>query len=376
MPYLGPSLRREKRQERPLRRAAVAAFLSLALNAALLTALVSAGAFQVAGPADKTRVALAPLSSSQWDANRAITGARPPPAGATAQPQPPPPEERLSGRVVELPPEQKASDQPPPEAKFLSDRNTRVEKETVSRHAGNYPRVASKPEPGADGKPQPKAQAQAKPPLAPDVLPGGKDRGAPGKEGAPGNRVALARPGGALRLPELGEGGQHGRPGEQGPDLSVSHEALARIAGGPSLDGVREGLPQGEETWLQAREFKYATFMNRMKSEIAQQWFPRVRDAQRQRDPDGSLFFYKERTVIVGLTIDTNGNVKDLAVLQSSSVDFFDRLATSAVQAAQPFPNPPRGMFHEDGQVRIPFSFTMFPGDRNGLLFWRPPAGE
>jgi hypothetical protein len=66
------------------------------------------------------------------------------------------------------------------------------------------------------------------------------------------------------------------------------------------MDGVGEGLEQGDATWLQSREFKYATFMNRMRREIGQQWIPRVRDAQHQRDPDGSLFFYKERTVVLG----------------------------------------------------------------------------
>jgi TonB family protein len=139
------------------------------------------------------------------------------------------------------------------------------------------------------------------------------------------------------------------------------------------MDGVGVGLEQGDATWLQAREFKYATFMNRMRNEIGQQWIPRVRDAQRQRDPDGSLFFYKERTVVLGLTLDTNGNVRDLSVLQSSSVDFFDRVAVSSVQAAQPFPNPPAGMFHSEHEVRIPFSFTMYPGDGHAALFWRAP---
>jgi protein TonB len=113
-----------------------------------------------------------------------------------------------------------------------------------------------------------------------------------------------------------------------------------------------------------------------MKSDIAQQWFPRVRDAQRQRDPDGSLFFYKERTVVLDLVIDTSGNVKDLSVHQSSNVDFFDRLAVSSVRAAQPFPNPPLGMFHDDAQVRIPFAFTMYPGDRRASLFWRAPTEQ
>ena len=372
MAYLGPSLKREKRTERPGRRTVVAALASLAVNVVLLQALATAGVFSFKPPPEKTRVSMAPLSSSQWEANRVIGGARPP-AAMPQPPQAPPPEnDRMNGRVVELSPDQKASEKPPPNSRFLSDRNTQVEKETVSRYAGNYPRAAPRPEAGSQGKAQP--QPPQKPPAKRDVQPGGKDAGAPGREGAPGERVALAKPGGGLRLPELGEGGQRGRRGEQGPDLSVSQEAMARIAGGPNLDGAREGLAEGDETWLNAREFKYATFMNRMRSEIAQQWFPRVRDAQQARDPEGRLYFYKERTVILGLTIDTNGNVKDLSVLQSSNVDFFDRVAMSSVQAAQPFPNPPRGMFHDEEQVRIPFSFVMYPGDRHGLLFWRPPG--
>jgi TonB family protein len=374
MAYLGPSLKREKRKERPVRRTLLAALASLALNVVLLEVLGASGAFSFKAPPEKTRVTMAPLSASQWESNRAVGGARPPPAVAPPRAQPPPPQnDRMDGQVVELSPDQKAADKPPPNARFLSDRNAKTEKETVSRFAGNYPRLAPRPEAGAQGKAQP-APPPPKPPAQRDVQPGGKDAGAPGREGAPGDRVALAKPGGALRLPELGEGGQRGRRGEAGPDLTVSREAMARIAGGPNMDGVREGLPEGDETSLNAREFKYATFMNRMRSVIGQQWYPRVRDAYQARDPDGRLYFYKERTVVLGLTIDTDGKVKDLQVLESSNIEFFDRVAMSSVQAAQPFPNPPRGMFHEDQQVRIPFRFTMFPGDRHGLLFWRPPA--
>src|SRR5829696_1625839 len=138
MSYLGPSLRRVKRAERPIRRVLLAAAASLALNAALLWALVATGAFRVTGPPEQTRVALAPIPADRWAANRAVAPA------PRAQPAPvqPPPEQRPAGRVVELPPDQKAAETPPAESKFLSDRNTRVDRETVSRHAGNYPRPA------------------------------------------------------------------------------------------------------------------------------------------------------------------------------------------------------------------------------------------
>jgi TonB family protein len=378
MGYLGPSLRRAKRIERPLRRVALAVLASLALNAAIFLVLIALGAFQVPAPAQQTRVALAPLSSSQWEANRAVAkGAPPPPptAAQPAQPPRPPPDEHLNGKVVELNPNQKAAEKPPPNTRNLSDRNSQVDRETVSRFAGNYARVAPKPEEGQEGKataPKP----PPKPKSAPDVKPGGTDEGKAGKEGAPGERVAIANPGEgtrSLREPHLGENGQEGRPGAA-PDLSVPPEALARIAGGPNMDGAHEGLPEGDETWLNAREFKYATFMNRMRSDIAKQWYPMVRDATKQRDPDGSVYFYRERTVVLSLVLDTSGNVKDMAVKQSSNVEFFDRIAMTSVRNAQPFPNPPSGMFHGDEQVTIPFSFTMFPGDHRGLLFWRPPS--
>src|SRR6266568_2819706 len=274
MGYLGPSLRRTKRVERPLRRVAVAAVASLALNAAIFLGLGALGAFQVPGAARQTRVAMAPLSAAQWDANRAVS--RPPGAVAPPAAQPPPrPEDRLDGHVVELSPSQKASEKPPPKSRFLTDRNTQVEKETVSRFAGNYPRLAPKPEAGSDGK----------------------------------------------VLPQLGESGERGRPGQSGPDLSVSPEALARIAGGPNMDGAHEGLPEGDETGLNAREFKYATFMNRMRAGIAAHWYPAVRDATKTRDPNGSIYFYRERTVVLALVLDPTGNVKDLSVKQSSNVE-------------------------------------------------------
>jgi TonB family protein len=364
MSYLGPSLRREKRKERPLRRAAAALVASLLANALALWALAAAGAFQLGEATPPSRVALAPVAPSQWEENRRIAEAAPPVS--------PEDEARPSGTVVQLPDEQQASKEPPPNARFLSDRNTRVEKETVSRHAGNYPRVAPRPEPGAEGgPPQPVRPPR---PAREKGARDGEDAGDGGRDGARGDRVASASPDGDLRIPERGEGGDGGRrPRGEGADLSLSAEALARIAGGPSMDGVGEGLEVGEETWLQSREFKYATYINRMRQGIGQQWYPRVRDAVRERDPDGSAILYKERTVVLGLTIDTEGNVTDLSVMESSSIEFFDRVAVASVRAAQPFPNPPLGMFRSEGEVRIPFFFTMYPSDR-AALFWRAPT--
>jgi TonB family protein len=367
MGYLGPSLRREKRKERPLRRFAAAVVASLIANAVILWALAAAGAFRIGQPPGSAPVALAPLSASQWNANRAIAGAPPRPA-APPQAQPPRPEDNPAGKVVELSPQQRASDRPPPNARYLADKNTVVEKETVSRYAGNYPRLAPRPEAGSEGKPP----APAPKPRGQRGEAGGTDPGKQGREGAPGQRLSL-RQGGELPARQPGEGGEGGRRGAQGADLSLSHEALQRIAGGPNMDGVGENLPVGEETWLQAREWKYATYMYQLRDAIGRRWYPRVNDASRDRDPDGKTFLYRERTVVLALILDTSGNLKDCSVVQSSNVPFLDRVAMSSVQEAQPFPNPPAGMFNAEPTVRIPFSFTVYPGDRHGGIFWQRP---
>src|SRR6266540_3940977 len=142
MSYLGPSLRREKLTERPVRRTGTALLASLALNVLALWVLAAAGAFQLPAKPDSTRVALAPVSASQWEANRRL-GAPKAPRSTPAQD-----DDQPKGRVVELSPEQKArkpAEKPPPDARFDSDRNSDVEKETVSRHADHYPRLAPRP---------------------------------------------------------------------------------------------------------------------------------------------------------------------------------------------------------------------------------------
>src|SRR5512133_1509742 len=123
----GPVRRRLRVRERPRLRALAALVVSVALNALLVAWLAAAGAFTVPARTERTPVALAPLSPRAWSENRRVR----PPEPREAQPR---------GRVVELPPGARRSDRPPDDSRFLSDRNARVERETVSRDAGHFPR--------------------------------------------------------------------------------------------------------------------------------------------------------------------------------------------------------------------------------------------
>jgi TonB family protein len=138
------------------------------------------------------------------------------------------------------------------------------------------------------------------------------------------------------------------------------------------MDGYREA-EEGDETALSAREFRFATFLNQMRNAIGEHWYPSVAEAIRAHDPEGREVFYRERTVVLHLTLGPSGELRSLAVAESSHVDFVDAVAVAAVRRAQPFANPPRALFGPDGEARIPFAFTVFPFERRPTLRWRPP---
>lgn len=359
MAHLGPSLRRETIRERPAARFAVAVAVSLALNLAGAWLLVASGALDVARPAqDAARVALAPMSAAEWEANRAVANDREKP------PERPPPADPEGGEVVELPPDRDAApealaaerDRP---ARFRGERDQRVEKETVSRFAGEYPKLAAKPQIAAPAKPAAGEGGQASTPRK-------------GADGAKGGPLALAPGPGGDRPVTQGEGGGDGRraDGKLVPNLSLGSDTAAKVLAGPNLDGYRSGVEEGDATHLDVAQFRFATFINRVSNEIEQEWRPRVRAAVRDRDPDGSMFFYKDRTVAVEVRLDPGGHVAGLYVRESSNVEFFDRIAIDSIRAAQPFPNPPRGLFEREEGAGLLWTFTLFSGDSSPRIRW------
>jgi TonB family protein len=382
MAHLGPSLRREKVRERPGRRMGAAVLASLLLNVAIFVLLVRAGAFQMPAPGSVTRVSLAPVSASRWAANRAIAGApaEPRPATPFAMPRPPPPapapEREPKGQVVDLGP---TNDKKPKDARFLSEHDSSVEKETRSRHAkAGYERPL--PTPSAPGAPS----------AAPPGQDGRTDKSVPGREGTPAakraaeQKVAVAPPStdgdlsgarsareGVAPAPAPGAGGEGGvkRSGAPSENPLIAPGTLARIAGGPAPDHL-DGIDEGESTFLNAKGWKYATYFNRIKQAVAATWDPLTPlDA---RDPDRTMFGYKDRFTLLGVTLDDSGRLKALVVEQTSGVEFLDRAALTAFRTAQPFMNPPRGIVDERGEIRFSFGFFLEVG-HTGLRIYRSP---
>ena len=380
MSHLGPSLRRYgPRARRRWRRAALAVGLSLAVNALLLAKLDVSWLGRLPPPGSTPRsVELAPLSPSQWAANRSVApDARSRPAPARQPPPPAPPPRQAPGQVVESAPS--SDERPPKESRFVSERNNTVEKETRSRHTGT----------GGPGAPGPRSDARPPPAVAmTGPQPGSKARPAQPQPGtraergkvalAPGPRADLppsslpSIPGGAPGEARLGEseGDASGplarlnlRPGAQ------EYERLAGGGGGGSPDHI-EGVEEGEGTWLNTREWRYAGYFNRIKQAVAEHWKPQP--ALVARDPNGSRYGYKDWHTLLSVKLDGAGALKAVSVAQPSGLDFLDRTAVEAFREAQPFNNPPAGLADERGDIVFTFGFYLQMGNP-GLRLFRGP---
>lgn len=317
---------------------------------------------------------------------------QPPPPPPPPQPQqqqppppPPPPPQQRPTQIVE---NVKTDDKEPENARFLAEHNTKVEKQTVARGARNEPMVAkSKPEELTPKKEPPKDDPsiqkrenrdpgrEQKAPDAPGKLsmrkPGAQNPSEAPQDaktrGQRGNKAPLVAGG---FLPRQGDGaveqsrkdpgkqttGQGGAGGgsPQTPDLKPKKETLERIAGGGSVDHLEE-VKDGDETALNAKRWVYASFFNRMKRQVAQNWDPQ--SVWRRSDPNGTHHGFKTRVTEVRVSLSGKGHLNKIVVTAPSGVAELDEEAVRAFHAAAPFPNPPDGLVQKDGQITFAFSF-------------------
>jgi TonB family protein len=321
-------------------------------------------------------------------------------------PAPPPVQDQLAGRqVVDV--EASGKREPPKDARFVSEVDQTVEKETVSRFAGaGYERTRSTPtqaEAPAPPPNEPGGRAGAPGPVA-RGSPGG-DGLRPGKPGAPGasepaprrapprdlamrfegdglNRayrpsVAPApaaaqeargeggQGGRSVQVPEAGDGGDRGTGARRAsgvePVLRPTAAFYDKLGGGPFADYI-QGVDVGDSTVLNTRAWAHAGYMNRVKAAVADAWDPGPES--RARDPDGKRIFYKDRATVVRVLLDDKGSLKDVQVTQSSGYDFLDQLGVEAFRKAQPFHNPPAALVGPQGELSFYFTFVMTTGPR------------
>ncbi|MEO7092540.1 MAG: TonB family protein, partial [Polyangiales bacterium] len=138
------------------------------------------------------------------------------------------------------------------------------------------------------------------------------------------------------------------------PNLKPSAEVLERIAGGGSVDHL-DDVENGDETALSAKRWVFASFFNRLKRQVAQNWDPAT--VWRRADPQGTVYGFKTRVTEVRVSLSGNGTLQKIVVTSPSGVNELDDEAVRAFHASAPFPNPPDGLVQKDGLITFAFSF-------------------
>lgn len=304
----------------------------------------------------------------------------PPPPAA-----PPPPPPQLKQQVVET--VRPNSEREPDNARLLSEHNVVVDKQKVARGSAKEPMVAkSKPEDlKTTTKPKDDPSMQKPPELPPGKNPEAPDTvgklamrkpGTQAPSTAPQTETTPGQTNGSRQpvvsdgwIPRRGDGaieqsrrdpgeltrGQGGAGGgtPQVPNLKPTPEQLERIAGGGSVDHLEE-IENGDETALNSKRWVYASFFNRLKRQVAQNWDPQ--SVWRRIDPEGNKHGYKTRVTEVRVTLGAKGELDKIVVTSPSGVGELDEEALRAFHIAGPFPNPPDGLI-KDGKIVFAFSF-------------------
>jgi TonB family protein len=301
---------------------------------------------------------------------------------------PPPPEPAAPPHRVQIVETVKPQNEAPPEhAEFVSEYDTSTKKQTVARGTAKEPMVA-KSKPGElTPKEDPKDASvkehtdriAARDPKAPDVpgtlamrTPGaqnpadvqqeqrtrGVNAGADGPATADGYMVHHGD--GAIdqqkhertEVPHGESGAGGGAP--DAPNLKPTQEVLERVLGGGNVDHM-DDVDSGEETALNSKRWVYASFFNRMKRQVAQNWDPAT--IWRRNDPTGQVYGFKTRVTEVRVSLSSTGSLEKIVIVNPSGVGDLDDEAIRAFHAAAPFPNPPKELAGRDNLITFGFSF-------------------
>jgi TonB family protein len=137
-------------------------------------------------------------------------------------------------------------------------------------------------------------------------------------------------------------------------DLKKQEQVLERAIGGGSVDHFDDVLA-GDETAVNSKRWIHATFFNRLKRQVAQNWDPA--SVWRRQDPTGQVHGFKTRVTEVRVALNAKGELQKIVVTAPSGVSELDDEAVRAFQTAAPFVNPPTELANKDGLITFAFSF-------------------
>lgn len=223
------------------------------------------------------------------------------------------------------------NDEAPDKAKYLSQHNQKVVEETRAQKTGQFTNQAS---PGQKGS---KAQAQRT------------------QKSAKQKTSNLAKSG-LPTLKQLKPSFQlNTYQGQKASDAKAGEESQTN----DHLKDVKTGI----QTMLSTKEFVYYAYYQRIRTKIRQYWEPIIKEKVEKVFASGrSIASAQDRTTAVIIVLNNKGALVGVQVMAGSGVQDLDDAAIEAFRAAEPFPNPPKGIVDSDGKIRIRWDFVLEAG--------------
>jgi TonB family protein len=196
------------------------------------------------------------------------------------------------------------------------------------------------------------------PPAPPQSATGAGEEPSPAD---PPDPEGIRAPGGSklqLQAPTPPGGGQPGGMPSAVPGMAAllpNQQQIARAIGSGTEDHLKD-VDEGDETALNAKKWKFASFFNRVKAQVREHWKPA--DVYRRRDPTGAIYGNKDRYTLLRVQLKADGSLASVALEQPSGIEFLDDEAIEAFKSAQPFPNPPKQLVEAStGLIDFKFGF-------------------
>ena len=119
-------------------------------------------------------------------------------------------------------------------------------------------------------------------------------------------------------------------------------------------------ITKGNQNLLSTREFRFYTYFNRIRTQLQQYWEPSIQTRLYKLLRSGrSVASAGPRTTKILITLDNQGVLVGVQVLEDSGVRDLDEAAIEAFREAAPLPNPPAGIMEKDGTVKIRWDFVL-----------------
>ena len=254
----------------------------------------------------------------------------------------------------------------PKEAKHLSAENQKVEEETRSKNTGQFNNDTGIPSSQHPTSPPQNISSTSTPsPPLKKATPQPTSKPLNKKEDThnlsdkdpPSDTDTLAMLKQFIPRSDLKSG--HTSPNKRQEPIHSNNNTSKGRGPSASRDYLKD-VKKGAQTLLNTHEFIYYSYYQRIRVKIQNFWEPFIRKKIYSILSQGRAIASSQnritKTIIV---LNSLGELITVQVISESGIRDLDEAAVEAFRAAEPFPNPPKGIADANGQIKIRWDFIL-----------------